>query len=530
MSRRSLSMSAVAVLVALQMTFAPWFQVAGAWALDVTPPVIVVQGVSDGVVYGAAIAPQATCSDPDLATLQLTLDGATWSSGSIIGQGRHTIVAVATDTSANTTRTSVSFTVDVLEPILYFLVPSPEVIDVGVSDQEVVYLIELGDDLSGIDMARSGMELRSPNGVLAEAVTPLTLVSGDPAGGRGNFTQTFRIPKGSEPGIWVPAVAFYDLAGHPHGVNNSCDLLGFGGGKNVTVGSTAVPVDRVHAAIVSAAPNPAAGGTPVMLTAVANDSLGHAITGYEWSSDIDGVLGTSSTAAFTTAALSAGTHRISVRARCSEGTWSDAAPFQDAVVVSAARQDTMAPMTSSDAVASYIGSATITLDPMDLYGSGVASTYYSLDGAPRVEGTVVTTPIAGRHTLTFWSVDRAGNAESPTALEFTVASPLVRATVSAPVAASTVRRGASFGVYGYVSPAHASGTYLVSLRFYKKNSAGRYVYHHTVMAKRYYYSSTKSTYKAYTSLTSRGKWRVRAFHSCSEHAGSYSGYDYIAVE
>jgi hypothetical protein len=106
---------------------------------------------------------------------------------------------------------------------------------------------------------------------------------------------------------------------------------------------------------------------------------------------------------------------------------------------------------------------------------------------------------------------------------------LPKATVHTPVAPSTMYRGRSYSIYGYVAPRHSSGTYLVDLRFYKKNSAGVCGYHHTVRAKRYYYSTTKTKYKATVSLPHTGRWRVRAVHSCSKHATSYSAYDYITV-
>jgi hypothetical protein len=116
---------------------------------------------------------------------------------------------------------------------------------------------------------------------------------------------------------------------------------------------------------------------------------------------------------------------------------------------------------------------------------------------------------------------RAINIHPPVALP--------KATVHTPVAPSTMYRGHSYTIYGYVAPKHSSGYYLVELRFYKKNSAGHYVYHHHVHARRYYYSSTKTKYKATVSLPHRGRWRVRAVHSCAIHATSYSGYDYITV-
>jgi len=106
---------------------------------------------------------------------------------------------------------------------------------------------------------------------------------------------------------------------------------------------------------------------------------------------------------------------------------------------------------------------------------------------------------------------------------------LPAATVYTPVAPSTMYRGHSYSIYGYVAPRHTSGTYLATLKFYLRNSHGVYVYHHSVNARRYYYSTTKTKYKATVSLPHTGKWRVRAYHSCSKHAGSYSGYEYITV-
>jgi hypothetical protein len=99
-----------------------------------------------------------------------------------------------------------------------------------------------------------------------------------------------------------------------------------------------------------------------------------------------------------------------------------------------------------------------------------------------------------------------------------------------PVAPSGVTRGSHFTVYGYVSPRHTSSTYyLATLRFYLKDWSGEYVYHHSVKARRYSYSSTRSKYSARTSLPHRGKWRVRAVHTDTGMPGSYSGYDYITV-
>jgi hypothetical protein len=99
--------------------------------------------------------------------------------------------------------------------------------------------------------------------------------------------------------------------------------------------------------------------------------------------------------------------------------------------VIAAGFDTTPPTTTSDAVGSYLGTATITLTANDNPGGqGVKATYYILDGAPAVKGTkiVVAPPASGSqtHTLQYYSVDNAMNAETTKpmpAFTFTVTRP-----------------------------------------------------------------------------------------------------------
>jgi len=83
--------------------------------------------------------------------------------------------------------------------------------------------------------------------------------------------------------------------------------------------------------------------------------------------------------------------------------------------------DTLAPVTMSDAVSVYESTATITLSASDGTGSGVDDTYFSLDGAGPVSGTTLSTSEIGVHTLSFGSTDLVGNPESPaTNVEFVV--------------------------------------------------------------------------------------------------------------
>jgi thermitase len=103
------------------------------------------------------------------------------------------------------------------------------------------------------------------------------------------------------------------------------------------------------------------------------------------------------------------------------------------------------------------------------------------------------------------------------------------ATVYKPVAPSKVTHSHHFTVYGYVAPRHTRDTYLVWLKFYKRDSHGVYVFHNSVRARRYYYSSTKTKYKASVSLPHKGAWRVRAMHRDRGLPDVYSVYDYITV-
>jgi hypothetical protein len=144
--------------------------------------------------------------------------------------------------------------------------------------------------------------------------------------------------------------------------------------------------------------------------------------------------------------------------------------------------DTVAPTTASDAMASYAGTATITLSPTDdLGGSGVACTYFRVDYGPQQAGTaiVVPAPLEGTvaHHVDFWSVDVVGNVEAERRSDFvmTPAGPLAylsfvwggSGTVSLHVEnalgyriASTVLSGSGAAVTWQV-PVQAGGWYRV---------------------------------------------------------------------
>ncbi len=152
----------------------------------------------------------------------------------------------------------------------------------------------------------------------------------------------------------------------------------------------------------------------------------------------------------------AGTHHIdfwSVDAAGNVGT-QVRAEFQ------VVQSDITAPTTVSDAVSSYAGTATVTLTATDdAGGSGVSGTFYRLDSGPAQSGTVivVAAPLSGsaQHSIVFWSVDNAGNAEAERSVVFTVAPP---AAVVAPLADVIAPTTSSNAVASYVDTARITLT------------------------------------------------------------------------
>ena len=100
------------------------------------------------------------------------------------------------------------------------------------------------------------------------------------------------------------------------------------------------------------------------------------------------------------------------------GTALDVAGNAATATVSNLNVDYTPPSTSDDHVAFYTSHATVHLTPSDAV-SGVASTTWTLDGAPGT-GTSVSTSVLGSHTLTYWCTDVAGNVEDAHTITFSV--------------------------------------------------------------------------------------------------------------
>jgi hypothetical protein len=139
-------------------------------------------------------------------------------------------------------------------------------------------------------------------------------------------------------------------------------------------------------------------------------------TGATWVSDVTGNRwnSASGTTSWSYTPLPSETSNLTISVRATDGMGLQATT---AVNSSGAGIDLTPPTTTSDAGATYSTSGgTIKLTASDnAGGSGVASTWYRLGGSGAyTQGTSIPVPTtAGSYTLYFYSVDVAGNAESP---------------------------------------------------------------------------------------------------------------------
>ena len=85
--------------------------------VDTVAPEVAVSGVSAGAVSAAALTPTFSATDANLATVTATLDGAAFSSGSLVSaEGSHTLVVSASDSAGSTTTTTTAFAIDASAP------------------------------------------------------------------------------------------------------------------------------------------------------------------------------------------------------------------------------------------------------------------------------------------------------------------------------------------------------------------------------------------------------------------------------
>jgi hypothetical protein len=121
--------------------------------------------------------------------------------------------------------------------------------------------------------------------------------------------------------------------------------------------------------------------------------------------------------------------------------------------------DTTAPATVANAPSEPVSQdTTVTFSATDT-GSGVAATYYKVNGGAQQTGASVLLAAGASYTLTYWSVDKAGNTEAARTLTLKIGPPDVSASVQMTQQGATLNRATGKYV-GSVTLTNASGAAL----------------------------------------------------------------------
>lgn len=156
---------------------------------------------------------------------------------------------------------------------------------------------------------------------------------------------------------------------------------------------------------------------------------------------------------------------FSIKNDATKLTWADI----DDVYIAATLSDISAPSTyQSPSIAPngyngyYVSQPAISLGASDdAGGSGIAATYYSWDGAGYATYITPFTAPQGTHTLRFYSIDNAGNAESPKSVEYKIDTSIPMPVISSPANGSIVNT-AQVTVVGSVVDAVSTQTIMVN--------------------------------------------------------------------
>ena len=216
--------------------------------------------------------------------------------------------------------------------------------------------------------------------------------------------------------------------------------------------------------------------------------------------------------------LPAGTYAVNMRAYNGSTGGQDGNNLYFNVVA----PETTPPTTTSDAAATYVGKATIHLSAIDnANGSGVAHTYYKLDGGGQTEGTTISCSACGSHIIEFWSVDAVGNVETHKTVSFKINATPTSVSLKA---ASSLREGKTLKLTGRVTPTAATGTVKIYLYRLVGKTWKALGTHSVALKVGGYTYSFKPKHK--------GQWRFRAHYlGCPSYKSSWrSGYVHTRVK
>jgi len=236
---------------------------------------------------------------------------------------------------------------------------------------------------------------------------------------------------------------------------------------------------------------------------------------------------------------SRGAHRLEVRSTDMVGNVEPAK-----TVTFEVRHSTNLGVTSPSAPSLAFGSAFAIRGTLTGAGAGIAGKQVILQsanpGAPFTDTALVAiTDSRGAFsfsprptTKTHYRVRFAGSTGWMTSTQISTVYALPKVRLTRSTSWSTLRKGKTYYAKGYVSPKHStSDNSKVTIRAYKRASNGKYYFKKSFTASYSYYSSSKTRYRAAVKLTSKGKWKLVAYHAAdSKNARTYGSADYVTVK
>ena len=216
-------------------------------------------------------------------------------------------------------------------------------------------------------------------------------------------------------------------------------------------------------------------------------------------------------------------------------------PVTVTMTVQATADSTALSLTSSTSVPVYGGSAKLTArltasGAVPLAGQTVAfqrwtgSAWATLGSAVTGSTGYATWSVSGLKTAQRYRAQFAGaspySGSDSAAVNVVPKVRLTRAT-----SWTTLSLNRTYYAKGYIEPKHGTTDPIgVKLRIYKQASNGTYRYVRSFTAKYSYYSSSKTRYWAGVRFTSRGVWKIVAYHPTdSKNAATWGSTDYVRV-
>lgn len=184
-------LAAVLAVLALPAGWALWAQ----GPPDTDPPQIQIleagSELVDGRLFNRAAAPVIQVTDASTVTVEATLDGAAFTSGSTVsGEGTHLLAVTATDAANNSASAAVEFEIDTTPPAFVAVLPANDAV---IPDAQVTLQGQVTGaatvTVDGQAAALTGEDFTAGPYTLSEGLRNWTIVATDAAGNTAQRTH-----------------------------------------------------------------------------------------------------------------------------------------------------------------------------------------------------------------------------------------------------------------------------------------------------------------------------------------------------